>query len=83
MATEQKHLDGMVPDVIPSLNDSAYQGCAAVWGDAATIIPWNLYNIYGDKTILAEQFESILLSGSWAARFTMSAPSTKPTWAFR
>ena len=67
MATEQKHLDGMVPDVIPSLNDSAYQGCAAVWGDAATIIPWNLYNIYGDKTILAEQFESM---ASWVDYIT-------------
>lgn len=67
MATEQKHLDGMVPDVIPSLNDSAYQGCAAVWGDAAAIIPWNLYNIYGDKTILAEQFESM---ASWVDYIT-------------
>ncbi len=61
MATEQKNLGGMVPDIIPSL-DTPYQGTACVWGDACTIIPWNLYRIYGDKTILAEQFDSM---ASW------------------
>ena len=61
MATEQKNLGGMVPDVIPSLG-KRYQGTACVWGDAAAIIPWNLYQIYGDKTILAEQFDSM---ASW------------------
>lgn len=66
MATEQKALNGMVPDVIPSLGKD-YQGTASVWGDAATIIPWNLYNLYGDKTILAEQFESM---ASWVDYIT-------------
>ncbi len=61
MATEQENLGGMVPDIVPSL-DQAYQGTACVWGDACTIIPWNLYQIYGDKTILAEQFDSM---ASW------------------
>lgn len=67
MATEQKKLNGMVPYVIPSLNDAAYQDCAAVWGDAATIIPWNLYTLYGDKTILEEQFHSM---ASWVDYIT-------------
>ncbi len=58
MATEQKHLGGMVPDVIPSLGEG-YQGTACVWGDAATIIPWNLYRMYGDIAILEEQFDSM------------------------
>ena len=30
--------------------------CAA-WGDAATIIPWELYRAYGDTKILEENFE--------------------------
>ncbi|MBQ8340492.1 MAG: family 78 glycoside hydrolase catalytic domain [Clostridia bacterium] len=30
---------------------------SAAWGDAATIIPWELYCIYGDKQILADNFE--------------------------
>jgi len=58
MATEQQMLDGMVPDVVPSFG-KPYQGTACVWGDASTIIPWNLYRMYGDITILAEQFDSM------------------------
>ncbi len=30
---------------------------SAGWGDAVTIIPWTLYEIYGDEEILAENFE--------------------------
>ena len=56
MAQEQKALDGMVPHVIPS---SGVKGCSSVWGDAACIIPWNLYLFYGDPHILADQFESM------------------------
>ncbi len=66
MATEQKNLGGMVPDIVPSL-DKSYQGTACVWGDAAAIIPWNLYQIYGDKTILEEQFDSM---ASWVDYIT-------------
>ena len=56
MAQEQKTLGGMVPHVIPS---SGVKGCSSVWGDAACIIPWNLYLFYGDPHILADQFESM------------------------
>ena len=56
MYEEQKEYDGLVPDFIPSLKDKK---CSSVWGDAATIIPWNLYLFYGDKRILEEQFESM------------------------
>ena len=30
---------------------------SAAWGDAATIIPWTLYQLYGDETVLSENFE--------------------------
>ncbi len=30
---------------------------SAAWGDAATIIPYTLYEIYGDKQILADNFD--------------------------
>lgn len=56
MAQEQKALDGKVPDVVPS---AGVETTSCVWGDAACIIPWNLYLFYGDKSILAEQFESM------------------------
>lgn len=46
-----------VPHVVPNILGD--QGGAAGWSDAATIIPWNLYQIYGDKRILEEQYESM------------------------
>ena len=53
---EQLELDGKVPDVVPS---AGVTSCACVWGDAACIIPWNMYQFYGDKQILADQFGSM------------------------
>lgn len=56
MYQEQMDLGGMVPDVIPSCG---VETCACVWGDAACIIPWNLYQFYGDLNILKDQFSSM------------------------
>ena len=44
----------------PSFFDTLYDGSCA-WGDAATVIPWNLYRYYGDATLLAEQYENMKL----------------------
>jgi alpha-L-rhamnosidase len=35
------------------------RGGSAAWGDVATILPWNLYQFYGDPDILGQQFESM------------------------
>ncbi len=56
LQTEQEALDGAVPGVVPSVG--IHDSCAG-WGDAACIIPWNLYLFYGDKSILEEQFDSM------------------------
>ena len=32
---------------------------ASGWGDAATVIPWVLYQMYGDDTILRSQYPSM------------------------
>jgi alpha-L-rhamnosidase len=56
MAQEQETTGGKVPDVIPSVGN---EGTSSVWGDAACIIPWNLYLFYGDKTILDRQYSSM------------------------
>ncbi len=46
-----------VPSVVPNILGN--QPGAAAWGDAATIIPWTMYLVYGDKTILEEQYASM------------------------
>jgi alpha-L-rhamnosidase len=56
MAREQEAQDGCVPNYIPSQGASA---CSAAWGDAACIIPWNLYETYGDPSILADSYDSM------------------------
>ena len=56
LQTEQKSLDGAVPDVVPSFD---VKETSSVWGDAACIMPWKLYLIYGDCSILEEQYDSM------------------------
>jgi alpha-L-rhamnosidase len=68
---------GAVPWVVPNLNFTltvpssdlgsqqhiASSG-AAGWGDAVTVIPWQLYLIYGDKDALSRQYTSM---SKWVA----------------
>lgn len=54
---EQKALYGDVPVVVPK-HDVVQTG-ACGWGDAATIIPWNLYVRYGDIELLRALYPSM------------------------
>jgi alpha-L-rhamnosidase len=61
---EQKRIGGSVPFVVPSIKPENSIGIvngngSTAWGDAATIIPWTLYMHYGDKELLAEQFDTM------------------------
>lgn len=58
LAADQ-HSDGKVPHVIPDLLSHVKRGGTAGWADAALIVPWNIYLNYGNRTILAEQYESM------------------------
>jgi alpha-L-rhamnosidase len=66
LATEQEP-DGKVPLIIPSIEGvesnlpklvTLLNGSAG-WGDAAVILPWTLYQVYGDQRILADQYASM------------------------
>ncbi len=54
LGREQEALNGWVPVVIPK--HDVHQVGACAWGDAATIIPWNLYVRYGDRTLLESHY---------------------------
>jgi alpha-L-rhamnosidase len=58
LAAEQADADGVVPFVVPNVVPVAPTPAAA-WGDAAAIVPWVLYQRFGDPGILAAQFESM------------------------
>ena len=66
LAAEQKEHGGVVPPVVPNTMDGAVLGAAA-WGDAAVIVPWVLYQRFGDRTILERQFDSMRAWVDWIA----------------
>lgn len=75
MAFEQREKNGAVPYVVPDIltlaremnaepefdvaEDLWGEAGASVWGDAATIIPWNTYLHYGNKKWLEEQYDNM------------------------
>lgn len=64
MQAEQEKCNGAIPFFVPRpkvkkeehTNPFYLDSGAAVWGDAATLIPWRLYQFYGDKAMLEEQY---------------------------
>ncbi|MEU4389932.1 glycoside hydrolase family 78 protein [Kribbella sp. NPDC023855] len=65
LAAEQ-HKDGSVPFVIPDVIRGAGPATAA-WGDAATVVPWVLYQRTGDLDLLVRQLPSMR---AWVDRMT-------------
>ena len=49
------YFNGDIPMYSPSLKKEAGEG-GAVWADAGTIIPWNVYLNYGDKNLLEKNY---------------------------
>jgi len=60
LAAEQTAAGGIVPFFIPNVMSTPVSPAAA-WGDAAVIVPWVLYQRFGDKQILDTQFESMCM----------------------
>lgn len=58
LIADQRDAGGLVPVVIPNVLADPPMAAAA-WGDAAVIVPWVLYQRFGDRAILASQFESM------------------------
>lgn len=62
MYSAQKE-DGAIPNTIPfesmpgDPNDHGMPAGSSGWGDAAVIIPYRLYEVYGDRRLLADSYE--------------------------
>ncbi|QNA93974.1 MULTISPECIES: alpha-L-rhamnosidase [unclassified Microbacterium] len=60
LATEQRQQSGSVPLVVPNvLLDARWLHPTAGWGDAATVVPAELYARFGDVGVLQSQFDSM------------------------
>jgi alpha-L-rhamnosidase len=53
--------NGSVPHVVPDVLSSAseFAGGSAAWADAAVVIPWTMYLVYGDARLLERQYPSM------------------------
>ncbi len=61
---QSEHKNGLVPYIVPDViqNKNGSSG----WGDAAVIIPWDIYKFTGDITVLEESYES---AKKWVAYY--------------
>ncbi len=50
--------NGSIPHVVPNVLGEAWSG-AAGWADAGVIVPWTLYQSFGDTRILERQYGSM------------------------
>jgi alpha-L-rhamnosidase len=53
---DAQHADGAFTDVVP---DVLNQPGAPAWGDAGVIVPWRVYEAYGDTRILEKQYDAM------------------------
>lgn len=60
---EQASLSGKVPMYAPAFGN--FGGGAAVWGDAVTLIPWQMYVHYHDAHILARSYPQMVAWHDW------------------
>lgn len=51
-----------VPDILRT------RTCTSIWHDAATIVPWLIYQAYGDDRVLREQYASMARSVEYTRR---------------
>ena len=52
--------EGLVPDVVPCFEKHKWlENAHAAWGDAAVIVPWRMWQAYGDKKFLTESYDSM------------------------
>jgi len=72
MALEQEARDGQVTATVPSFGSQFGNG-TAVWGDATCRIPWNMYEVDGDPTILAEHYDAMRGWVDWIERLDGNA----------
>ena len=66
MAFEQRERGGGVPHVVPSFGMQGSPACA--WADAGSIIPWTVYQFFGDTALLREQYENMKMWVEWIHR---------------
>lgn len=72
--TDSQDVDGVFPDVAPRLREGDNfmgldgLGGAAAWADAGVIVPWTLWQVYGDTRILDRHWDAMVRWVEWIER---------------
>lgn len=74
MKIEQAAHNGMLTMYAPAMGVN--DGGAAIWGDAATVIPWTAYQATADPAILRQNYSSMKSWVDWIGQAT----TTKNLW---
>ena len=72
-ARDSQNEAGMYPDVIPTVRVVGFGGAA--WSDAGIIVPYTMWKMYGDVTIIREHYESMEKYMGWLEASNMNAPN--------
>ena len=56
---DEQQPNGVLPSIIPTDGWGYEWGNGPDWTSTIAIIPWNIYRFYGDKKILADNYENI------------------------
>ncbi|KAK1138750.1 hypothetical protein N8T08_002015 [Aspergillus melleus] len=54
--SEQKNNSDIVPFVVPNVLGAATP--TSIWGDSIVTVPWDLFQAFGDKIMLGEQYQA-------------------------
>ncbi|MBQ7910235.1 MAG: family 78 glycoside hydrolase catalytic domain [Clostridia bacterium] len=72
-ARDSQNEAGVYPDVIPTVRVVGFGGAA--WSDAGIIVPYTMWKMYGDVTIIREHYESMEKYMGWLEASNMNAPN--------
>ena len=83
LAADQ-HADGFVGCVIPDVMTRPTDRGTAIsaWGDAANIVPWEVYRAYGDAELLRRQFPSMCKWVDYIGTITTTPDLWTGTWHY-
>ncbi len=66
VAIEQELHEGRPTMYAPAFGNK--EGGPAIWGDAATMIPWHMYQAYGDPAILKQNYQQMKAWVNWVSQ---------------
>jgi len=56
---------GGIPAYVPRFQSGEYEAGGPGWADAGLVVPWTLFQIYGDTAVLARSFPGMVRQVEW------------------